>query len=141
MFNVEVLRQVHDRDETIYLEPLAQAMASEPILLCRCLPRLLKSYIQVTQKHRAALFGQSSHQTPGASADQARLAALRFLAMCDSLSGQVADADVLWRTRVQLFQIMDSEGLYGANSEPVLDMLRRVGDEAIASLVDAIRGQ
>lgn len=141
MFYVEVLRQAQDRDDAFYFDPLTKVMTSDPTFMCSCLPRLFGAYIQATRKHRAVLFGQSSHQAAGASADQARLASLRFLAMCDSISGQASDADVRWRTRAQLFQIMDSEGLYGANNEQVLEVLRLSGDEAIVLLADAIRGE
>ena len=141
IFNVDILRQTQDRDDTVLSEPLSKAVASDYVPLCQILPRLLGTYIQVVRKHRAALFGQSSHQATGSSADQARIASLRFMATCDSISGKTSDVNVRWQTRVRLLQIVDAEGLYGATNDPVMEILRQSNEDAIHLLAEAIRGK
>lgn len=141
IFNVDILRQTQDRDDTVLSEPLSKAVDSDSTPLCQILPRLLGTYIQVVRKHRAALFGQSSHQAAGSSADQARIASLRFIATCDSISGKTPDINVRWQTRVQLLQIMDAEGLYGATNDPVMEVLQQSKEDAIYLLAEAIRGE
>jgi hypothetical protein len=115
-------------------------MTSDAVILCQCMPRLFEAFIQVTKRHRAAIFGQSSHQPPGSSADQARLAALKFLAMCDSLLSSAPTDEIHWQTLVKLLRIANSEGLYGANNDPVTEVLRRCGEDAVTLLGDAIPG-
>ncbi|EKM60878.1 uncharacterized protein PHACADRAFT_133752 [Phanerochaete carnosa HHB-10118-sp] len=138
MFNVDVLRQAQDRDDYPYVEFLSSAITASPVAACHGLPRLFKAFIQVTRRHKAAIFGQSSHQAPGASADQARQASLKFFAMCDSLLSPVNEDEIRWETKTKLLRIMNSEGLYGANNESIDKVLSRIGEETIAGLANFI---
>ena len=140
LFNADALRQAQDRDDSPYSEYLSNAMAADAASLCHCLPRLFEAFIRATKRHRAAVFGQSSHQAPGSSADQARLAALKFLALCDTLLGDAPTAEIRWHTLGELLRIADAEGLYGANNGPATEVLRRCGEDAVTLLADAIRG-
>ncbi|GJE87799.1 Urb2 domain-containing protein [Phanerochaete sordida] len=137
LFTVDVLRQTQDRDSP-YLEPLARAVGASPEAACAALPRLFAAFVAATRRHRAALFGQSSHQAPGAAADQARQAALRFLAVCAALCAPVAPPALRWRTLAALLQALGAEGLYGADNGAVDDVLRRVGEDAIGALAQAV---
>lgn len=141
MFNVDALRQTQDRDDSPYLEPLSRVVASSVVAACHSLPRVFEAFMQVSRKHRAAIFGQSSHHAPGSSADQARLASLKFFTMCESLLRLVGDDELRWETRVKMLRIMDSEGLYGANNSSVDEVLRRVAEEAISVLANSIKGK
>ncbi|EKM48091.1 uncharacterized protein PHACADRAFT_203262, partial [Phanerochaete carnosa HHB-10118-sp] len=138
MFNVDVLRQAQDRDDSPYVEFLSSAITASPVAACHGLPRLFKAFIQVTRRHKAAIFGQSSHQAPGASADQARQASLKFFAMCDSLLSPVNEDEIRWETKTKLLRIMNSEGLYGVNNESIDKVLSRIGEETIAGLAHFI---
>ena len=140
MFNVDALRQAQDRDHSPYYECLSSAMSLDPTRLCQSLPRLFEAFIHTTKRHRAAVFGQSSHQAPGSSADQARIAALKFFVMCDSLLSAVPSAALRWETLARLLRILDSEGLYGANNGPAAEVLRRCGEDAVTLLGGAVRG-
>ncbi|CAL1696498.1 unnamed protein product [Somion occarium] len=139
IFNVDVLRVAYEQQAQTSLDSsLAGLMSQVPSIVLICLPRLFKSYIDISKKHRSALFGQGSKNIGITAAEQARAASMRFFATCDGLLRSTTNEEV-WRTRLALLTIVDQEDLLSVSDDMSADVLRQIGELSIDSLSDAFQ--
>ncbi len=70
----------------------------------------------------------------GLKAGQLQESAMKFFTTCERLLGQVPEGSQVWRTRVALLSVVDSENTFYLSDDESRKVLLRIGEIAIQQL-------
>ena len=140
MFGLEIVKQTADNQpDSVLSDALENTLKDTPAVALRSFPRLFASYVQNLKRHKGALFGQASSQTPSHITDQVQARAMAFYATCTALAWTTTN-DASWQCRVTLLEVVEREDLLNLNDNEARTLLRRDGDLAVEVLATAWDG-
>lgn len=140
IFGVDILRQAQGHPDAIIEDAFRKGMSSCQDAVLSCMPAILLSYIQITQKYRNTLFSQGSSRGSSVSAEQARKAGMKFFSLCMSVINDVVASHSTWKTTAALLAVVDSQRLMGADDEDAANTLKGVAENACRLLASSTTG-
>lgn len=140
IFSADILRQAQGQPDALIEDAFRRGMNSCRDAVLSCMPAILLSYIQITQKYRNTLFSQGSSRGSSVSAEQARKAGMKFFSLCMSVINDVVASHDTWKTTAALLEVVDSQRLMGADDEDATKALKGVAENACRLLASSTTG-